>query len=98
MTARADTTARRGHSWLRALSLATAGFGSLALMLDPYLLSGISSARLHDALPLTMFGTTGLFVYGFGFEPKTKLLRIVFHPVTAWALFIVGAAALVSGM
>ena len=85
---------RTGWGWLRVLSLAVAGFVSLALMLDPYLLSGIPSARLHDALPLMLFGTTGLFVYGFGFEPKTKLLRIVFHPATAWAVFLVGATVI----
>jgi predicted membrane protein len=83
---------RRG---LKALSLAAAGAVSLALMVDPYLLSGVSEPRIHSALPLMMFGTVGLFMYGLGFAPKTRAMRLIFHPVAAWLLFLAGAFALV---
>lgn len=79
---------------LKALSLTAAGGVSLALMVDPYLLSGASQARVHSALPLMMFGIAGLFMYGLGFAPKTRMMRLIFHPVAAWLLFLAGALAI----
>ncbi len=79
----------------RALALVAASLVSFTLMVDPYLLSGVSELRIHSALPLMMFGTVGLFMCGFGFTPKTKAMRLVFHPTAAWLLFLIGAAAIV---
>jgi predicted membrane protein len=66
---------RRG---LKALSLAAAGAVSLALMVDPYLLRGVSEARIHSALPLMMFGTVDPFMYGVGFAPKPERCGLFF--------------------
>jgi predicted membrane protein len=88
----------RARGGLRALSFAIAGVASLALMVDPYVLSGVSEARVHSALPLMMFGTVGLFMYGLGFAPKTRALRLVFHPAVAWLLFLAGAVAMAAAV
>jgi predicted membrane protein len=76
----------------RILSLAAAGLFSLVILLDPYLLAGVPSWRLHTGLPVMMLGGAGLFMHGLGFVPRTAAIRLLFHPVTAWLLFIAGAA------
>ena len=96
MSALAET-ARLSSSqrWARALSLSVACFVSLLLLVDPYVLSAISDRRIHIGLPLTLSGIAGQFIYGLGFEPSTKIPRLVFHPAVAWLLFIVGALIVV---
>jgi predicted membrane protein len=74
----------------RILSLATAGLFSLVILLDPYLLAGVPSWRLHSGLPVTMLGGVGLFMHGLGFVPWTEAIRLLFHPATAWLLFVAG--------
>ncbi len=75
----------------KVLSLGVAGLISLSLLLDPYLLAGVPSWRLHTGLPIVMLGTAGLFIHGVGFVPRVGALRAVFHPLTAWLLLAVGA-------
>ena len=86
---------KRPHRAISESVGVSVGAVSLALMVDPYLLSGVSEPRIHSALPLMMFGTVGLFMYGLGFAPKTRAMRLIFHPVAAWLLFLAGAFALV---
>jgi predicted membrane protein len=76
----------------RILSFAAAGLFSLVILLDPYLLAGVPSWRLHTGLPVMMVGSAGLFMHGLGFVPRTAAIRTVFHPATAWLLFAVGAS------
>lgn len=91
MTAASEPTKPSiGFGLSRIASLAAAGAVSFALMLDPYVLRGVSDARVHAGLPLMMLGVAGLFVYGLGFAPKTKALRFVFHPAVAWLLYLAG--------
>ena len=76
----------------RGFSFATAALFSLALLIYPYLLAGVPSWRIHLGLPIMMLGVAGLFMHGLGFVPRLPALRIFFHPVTAWLLFVGGAA------
>ena len=76
----------------RIVSLAAAGLFSLIILIDPYQLAGVPSWRVHTGLPIMMLGGAGLFMHGLGFGPRTAAIRVVFHPVTAWTLFIAGAA------
>ncbi len=76
----------------RIMSLAVAGLFSLAILLDPYLLAGVPSWRVHAGLPIMMLGGAGLFMHGLGFVPRTEAIRLLFHPLTAWLLFAAGAA------
>jgi predicted membrane protein len=84
--------------WARALSLAAAGVASLVLLLDPYVLRGIPDGQIHAGLPLMMFGSTGLFMHGLGFEGKTKALRRIFHRAAAWLLFATGMLVIAGPM
>jgi len=82
--------------WARAASLAAAGAISLALMLDPYILNGVSAFRLHAGLPLLMLGASGAFAYGFGFQPSSRFFRVALQPALAWALIAAGAALIMA--
>ncbi|MBV8474531.1 MAG: hypothetical protein JO107_07965 [Hyphomicrobiales bacterium] len=80
--------------WSKAIALAAAGAASLALTLDPYVLNGVSSARVHAGLPLLMLGVSGAFAHGLGFRPAQPILRGLLHPAVAWILFGAGASVL----
>ena len=75
----------------RLTSFVAASAVSLGLMLFPFLLHSVPAARLHSALPLMLLGVTGGFVYGIGYMPDNTFLRIMFGPVSAWAMMIGGA-------
>jgi predicted membrane protein len=77
--------------WLRAISLVVALAASVTLMLFPFLLRYAPQNRLHAALPVVLFGLAGAFVYGIGYRPDNKLLRILFGPLCAWLLIAGGA-------
>jgi predicted membrane protein len=88
----AFTSTRR---WSQALALSAAASISLALMLDPYILSGVSALRIHEGLPLLMLGVSSAFAYGFGFTPAGAISRMLLHPALAWASLGVGGALMV---
>jgi predicted membrane protein len=76
----------------RILSLTAAGLFSLTILLDPYLLAGVPSWRVHTGMPIGMLGAAGLFMHGLGFVRRGAAIRTLFHPVTAWLLFVAGGA------
>jgi predicted membrane protein len=81
---------------IRVTLFAAALVASLALMLFPFLLRHVPEARLHAALPVMLLGVAGAFVYGVGYRPDNKLLRILFGPVCAWVLMIGGMLMLLA--
>jgi predicted membrane protein len=95
MRARNDWSAVPAQ-WLRAISFVVALATSVTLMLFPFLLRYTSQNRLHAALPVVLFGLAGAFVYGVGYRPDNKLLRILFGPLCAWLLIAGGSLLLFS--
>jgi predicted membrane protein len=95
MRARNDWSAVPAQ-WLRAISFAVALATSVTLMLFPFLLRYASQNRLHAALPVVLFGLAGACVYGVGYRPDNKLLRILFGPLCAWLLIAGGSLLLFS--
>jgi predicted membrane protein len=85
------------RSWGRGLSLAAAGIASLLLLVYPYVLSGVPNWRVHAGLPIMMFGVAGLYIFGLGFEPRSRLVRGLFYPGLAWLLFTIGILTMVGG-
>lgn len=69
---------------------------SLSLMLFPFLLHGIDGKRLHTGLPVIMLGVAGMFVYGIGYVPDNRFVRILFGPFFASLLIVAGALLLLS--
>jgi len=82
--------------WVRAVSFIVALAGSGTLMLFPFLLRHVPQSRIHTALPVMLFGLAGAFVYGVGYRPDNKLLRILFGPLCAWLLIVGGTFLLFS--
>jgi predicted membrane protein len=81
----------------RPVSFGIALVASLLLMLFPFLLRGIDGTRLHTGLPVLMLGVAGMFVYGIGYVPDNKIVRILFGPACAWILIIAGGSLLLTG-
>jgi predicted membrane protein len=74
----------------RALALSFASAVSLMLLLDPYLLNGVSLVRVHEGLPLLMLGISAAFAYGLGFSATNPIVRALLHPALACALIGAG--------
>lgn len=80
----------------RPVSFIVALVASLVLMLFPFLLHGIDGTRLHTGLPILMLGVAGMFVYGIGYVPDNKFVRILLGPVCASILIFAGGLLLVT--
>ena len=74
----------------QALSFALGLTASVSLMLFPFLLRGVPGTRLHTGLPIIMLGVAGTLVYGIGYIPDNRALRLFFSPLCAWSLIIAG--------
>jgi predicted membrane protein len=81
-------------SFSRALSLTAAAALSLALMVYPYALGNTMDRETHTALPVFLFGVSGAFVHGIGYEPDNRFLRALLGAPLAWILIALGIALL----
>ena len=81
----------------RALSLAAAAVLSLTLLIYPYALGHTMDRAAHAALPMLLFGVSGAFVHGIGYEPDNRFLRALFGAPVAWMLIALGMALLLIG-
>ncbi len=79
---------------MRIVSFVIGLAASLMLMLFPFVLHQVSGPQLHTGLPILMLGVAGTFVYGVGYEPDNKLLRVLFGPFCSWALILIGGVFL----
>lgn len=79
---------------IQTASFAVGAGISLTLMLFPFLLRDVQGAILHPALSVLLLGVAGAFVYGIGFRPENRWLRILFGPACAWTLMIGGSLML----
>jgi predicted membrane protein len=79
---------------IRTASFLAALVASLALMLFPFLLRHVPEVRLHAALPIMLVGVVGVLVYGVGYTPDNRLLRVMFGPICAWIMIMSGALLL----
>jgi predicted membrane protein len=76
----------------RAVSLAGGLVIAGTLFIYPRILGPHLGAMEHSALPLMLLGVSGAFVYGFGFQPESKAVRVLFGPTAAWCLMLSAAA------
>jgi predicted membrane protein len=93
MTARSPSTGALS----RALSLAAAAGLSLMLIIYPYALGHTMDRAAHAALPVLLFGVSGAFVHGIGYEPDNRFLRTLFSAPVTWMLIALGIALLLIG-
>jgi predicted membrane protein len=74
---------------MRGAALALAGLIATVLLVAPRLVGRELDPLTHSALPLLLFGMSGAFVYGLGFEPEAKLLRVLLGPLASTACITV---------
>jgi predicted membrane protein len=75
---------------LRTASFLTALALGVTLMLFPFVLRYVPTARLHTALPIALLGIAGALVHGIGYRPDSRLLRLLFGPLCAWSMIAGG--------
>ena len=81
-------------SWGRALSLLLASPMALLLLVHPAAMLDADGSYSHSMLMLVMIGVSGGFVHGVGFEPYNRVWRLLFGPLCAWPLMLMGYAIL----
>jgi len=69
---------------IRTVSFVAALTAGLALIAVSVLLRHVQETRLHAALPILLLGVASALVYGIGYRPDSRLLRMLFSPVCAW--------------
>ena len=61
-----------------------------SLFLSPHSLGNTASEVNHGLLTLMLLGSSASFVHASGLVPRARLWRILFSPVLAWPLIILG--------
>lgn len=89
MTTEARRTWRQ-HPASRVLSLLLASPLALLLLIHPAAYLDDQGRYSHSLLMLVMLGISGGFVHGVGFDPLNRLWRVLFGPLSAWPLLLLG--------
>ena len=69
----------------RAVSLLAAVAVAAVIILYPRLVAEDSASVPHGFL-----GMSAAWVHGFGFVPENRILRVLFSPIVAWPVMIIG--------
>ena len=64
---------------------------TVAVVCFPRLVAIDMHAVPHGWLVCLLLGMSFAYVHGFGFIPENKTLKILFSPIAAWPLIIIGA-------
>lgn len=80
----------------RGVSLAFAGTASLIGLVFPFLLARQATGLNQMILLVMMAGIAGAFIYGAGFRPGSRLLRLCIAPAVTWTAMLASLGALVS--
>ena len=80
--------------WLltaRAASLLAAAAIVAVLVLYPRLVAADSASVPHGFLAVMLMGMSAAWVHGFGFVPENRILSVLFSPIVAWPVMLIGA-------
>ena len=83
-----------GSSFLRVLSLFAAIVCAMLVILYPRAIAHDAAGVPHGFLVGMLIGMSILWVYGFGFVPRHRVIRLFFSPLLGWA-FLLGFGAAV---
>ncbi|MCA1925786.1 MAG: cyd operon YbgE family protein [Thiobacillus sp.] len=87
-------TPSHAKSYAQGITLAVAFTLMLLITIYPRALATESGGPIsHGILMLIMWGLSAGFVYGVGFIPRSRLLRVALGPWVAWAGFAPGLAS-----
>jgi len=75
----------------RAVSLIAAALVFAVTILYPRLIAADSAHVPYPWLVTMLLGMSFAWVHGFHFVPQNRLLRILFSPIAAWPLLVLGA-------
>mgnify|MGYP000094676576 CR=1 FL=1 len=90
-TASQQTNTKPTNGLLRVLSLAAAATVMVLIVLYPRAIAPDSASVPHGWLELMLYGMSLLWLYGFGFTPEHRVLRILLHPLVGWVALALGA-------
>jgi cyd operon protein YbgE len=84
-------------SWLRrplarSLSLLLCAPLALLLVLHPMSVVNSEGSYSHGLLSLVMWGIAGGFVHGMGFDPYSRVWKLLFYPLLNWLWLALGYA------
>ena len=74
----------------RAVSLLAAVAVAAVIILYPRLVAEDSASVPHGFLVVLLMGMSAAWVHGFGFVPENRILRVLFSPVVAWPVMLIG--------
>ncbi len=81
---------------LRAVSLILAATASIIGLVFPFLLARRATGLNQVILLLMMAGIAGAFIYGAGFRPENKALRLSMTPAVTWTAMLASVGALLA--
>jgi predicted membrane protein len=81
---------------VRIVSLLIAGVASLIGLVFPFLLARQATGLNQSILMVMMCGVAGAFVYGAGFKPLNRGLRLCTEPAVTWPVMLISLGALVA--
>ena len=79
------------RGFTRAVSLLAALSVAAVVILYPRLVAEDSASVPHGWLVLLLMGMSAAWVHGFGFVPENRILRVLFSPIVAWPVMLIGA-------
>lgn len=77
-----------GSSFLRVLSLLAAIACAMLVILYPRAIAHDAAGVPHGLLVGMLVGMSILWVYGFGFVPRHRVVRLFFSPLLGWAFLL----------
>lgn len=78
------------NGWTRGVLLGLATSLALAITVYPRGLMHAGVVMSHGKLTLLMWGMSAGFVHGIGFDPNNRWLRMLFGPLIAWPILLLG--------
>ena len=76
---------------MRTISIVAAAAVTVGVVCFPRIIAVDMHNVPHGWLVCLLLGMSFTYVHGFGFIPENKTLKILFSPLVAWPLMIVGA-------
>ncbi|MFT0212388.1 cyd operon YbgE family protein [Pseudomonas sp. F1_0610] len=76
--------------WTRVISWLLATPMCLLLLVHPSAMLDSSGSYSHSLLMFVMLGVSGGFIHGVGFHPRHIIWKLLFHPLLAWLLMLLG--------
>lgn len=89
-TVKSGSGLSRGSRILRHLSILAAAAVVILIVLYPRAVASDGTSVPHGWLVLLMMGMSVCWVYGLGFVPQNRWLRLTFSPAVGWLMLAVG--------